>query len=361
MDKTPNLARDNHYVPAWYQKRFLFSGQTKLHYLDLNPKRVINSAGKTIELPSHHELLPENCFRHTDLYTTTFGGVPNDAIERYLFGDIDSKGAKAVRAFTSGDAGKRIRNFQAFFDFLDAQKLRTPKGLDWLKARYIQLNKNDLLLEMQRVRQRHCTMWVEAVREIVSAASSQVKFILSDHPVTVYNSGFPPSHQDCRYPNDPSVGRIGSQTIFPLDLNHCLILTNLEFAKNPDAIDVGAMRTNARTSGKTLVRTDTLIEGRELSDSDVLAINFILRARSVSYVAAAKYDWLFAEPSTHDWALLSPQRAKSQSSTARFSLDIKVENQAIRISLDDLQDAKRFTVGVCASGTDFTTSWQPKL
>ena len=59
--------------------------------------------------------------------------------------------------------------FQKFFEYIDAQKLRTPKGLDWIKSRYPNLTQVDLMLEMQQLRRMHCTMWFECVREIVSA------------------------------------------------------------------------------------------------------------------------------------------------------------------------------------------------
>ena len=42
----------------------------------------------------------ENCFVEYDLYTTHFGPIINDEVEKYLFGVIDDSGAKALRAFT---------------------------------------------------------------------------------------------------------------------------------------------------------------------------------------------------------------------------------------------------------------------
>ena len=43
----------------------------------------------------------------------------------------------------------------------------------------------------------HCTIWTEGVREIVSAEDSDVKFIISDHPVTIYNHAAPPDSSMC--------------------------------------------------------------------------------------------------------------------------------------------------------------------
>jgi hypothetical protein len=125
------------------------------------------------------------------------------------------------------------RHFQTFFEFLDIQKIRTPKGLDWLKAQYPALSQNELMLEMQGIRMLHCTIWVGGVREIVSAEDSDIKFITSDHPVTIYNHAVPPTDQACAYPLDPGISLRGSQTIYPMDRDHCLILTNLEYAKDP--------------------------------------------------------------------------------------------------------------------------------
>ena len=79
-----------------------------------------------------------------------------------------------------------------FFEYLDTQKIRTPKGLDWLSAQYPRLTQNDLMFEMQGIRMMHCTIWTEGVREIVSAQDAEVKFIVSDHPVTIYNHAIPP-------------------------------------------------------------------------------------------------------------------------------------------------------------------------
>jgi hypothetical protein len=81
----------------------------------------------------------------------------------------------------------------------DIQKIRTPKGLDWLKAQYPALTQNELMFEMQGIGMMHCTIWTEGVREIVSAEDADVKFIISDHPVTIYNHAVPPEARMCAY------------------------------------------------------------------------------------------------------------------------------------------------------------------
>jgi hypothetical protein len=219
----------------------------------------------------------------------------NDEVERFLFGTIDNTGATAVRAFAKNDLQVMHNHFQEFFEYLDAQKLRTPKGLDWIQARYASLTQLDLMLEMQQLRRMHCTMWFECVREIVSAEKSDVKFIATDHPVTIYNSACPPTSAASQYPDEPSIGLIGTQTVFALDADHCLILSNLEYAQDPTGVDLLAPRQNARYAGQTITRTDALIRQRELASDEVIAINSLLKLRSRQYIAAYEETWLFPE------------------------------------------------------------------
>ena len=223
-------------------------------------------------------------------------GLINDEIETYLFGKIDGKGSIAVRGILSNEFVKIHDAFQDFFEYLDVQKIRTPKGLSWIKSKYPKLNNHaELLYEMQNLRQMNCTMWVEAVREIVSAEESKVKFIISDHPVTVYNPACPPNTEHCKDPNDPAIEWIGSQTIFPLDLDHCLVLTNLEYAHNPNHPEPTKDRTNARRFGETITKTDAWIRKRKLTEQQVLAVNYILKSRARQYVAAANKEWLYPD------------------------------------------------------------------
>lgn len=214
-----------------------------------------------------------------------------------MFGAIDKTGAAAVRALLNNDIAQLHELFNKFFEYLDAQKIRTPKGLDWIKTKYPRLTQLQLMLEMQQIRQMHCTMWVEAVREIVSAEDSDIKFIVTDHPVTIYNPACPPESVHCKHPDDPSIAFKGSQTIFPLDLNHCLILTNLEYAREPERTDLLTNRTNARNFGQTISRIDTMIRSRKLKPEDVRAINYVLKARARRYIAAANKEWLSPEVS----------------------------------------------------------------
>ncbi|QQQ28948.1 DUF4238 domain-containing protein [Chryseobacterium indoltheticum] len=289
-----DLTRNNHYVPQWYQKGFAIDS-SHLHYLDLRPEQKILPNGTTIKF-NERKLLPfSKCFFEFDLYTTFFGPLTSDIIERELFGKIDDEGSRAVRAFIDGSESERHLRFQDFFKYVDTQKSRTPKGLSWLRKKYSHLDQTQLMIEMEAVQQINITIWYEAVREIVSAENSNIKFIVSDHPVTTYNYACPPESDQCSYPNDPSIALKSSQTIFPLDKDHCLILTNYEYAEKPDLADPLSKRTNARHFGETMVRTNAFIRNRKLNDRQVQEINFVIKQRARRFIGAAQKDWLYPE------------------------------------------------------------------
>jgi len=292
---TDQQTRNNHYVPQWYQRGFLTPGQFRLFHLNLDPDRKTLCDGRQVPRKALHEWSPVNCFVEYDLYTTHFGSIVNDDIERYLFGAIDDKGAKAVLAFGKGDHADVHDSFEDFFEHMAAQKLRTPKGLDWIRSCYGKLGQIDLMVEMQALRTMHCTMWAEGVREIVSAADSDMKFIVTDHPVTVYNPKIDPTGPDCAYPLDPMVASLGTQTVFVLNANTCLILTHLEYAQAPDRQNLARLRTNARHQGMGMVRTDAFIRDRRLTRDEVIALNHLLKARAKRCIAAANKEWLYPE------------------------------------------------------------------
>ncbi len=308
MSKT----RNNHYVPQWYQEGFFEVGRNTLAYLDLTPERRVLVDGREYTEKSLFFSPTSRMFRQQDLYSTFFGTSVNDEIERYLFGDIDTRGANAVRAFAGTDVREWHRHFMALFEYIDIQKFRTPKGLDWLKTLYPALSQNELMQEMQGIRMMHCTIWTEGVREIISAEDSDIKFIVSDHPVTIYNYAIPPNTKACCYPNDPSIALKASQTIFPLSSNFCLLLTNLEYAKDPSTGPF-EKRTFARNYRNSMVKTDSFIRQRKLTRLEVASINCITKARARRYVAAGRKEWLYPEkvvPNSweeHKAALLPPR------------------------------------------------------
>lgn len=287
--------RNNHYVPKWYQSGFLAPGQSRLFHLNLHPDVKTLPDGRQVPRKALHEWGTVSCFVEYDLYTTHFGPIVNDDVERRLFGVIDDHGAKAVRAFALGNQSEVHEAFQDFFEHMAAQKLRTPKGLDWIRSCYGELSQVDLMVEMQSLRLMYCTMWAEGVREIVSARDSDVKFIVTDHPVTVYNAAVDPASPHCAYPHDPVVAELGTQTVFALDANTCIIFTHLEYAKQPDHKNLTQLRTNARHLGAGIARTDSFIRDRSLNRDEVIAINHLLKSRAKRHIAAADRDWLYPE------------------------------------------------------------------
>lgn len=293
--------RNNHYVPEWYQKGFMDEQKNQL--IHLKRKVVELAVGRSKIIDSKKWYAPTQCFYQKDLYSTFFGTEVSDEIERKLFGPIDDNGATAVRAFQTDEQAQWHHNFENFFLYLDAQKIRTPKGLDWVKSKYSTLSQLQLMKEMQALRSIHCTHWGEAIREFVSAENSDVKFIVSDHPVTIYNYACPPDSDLCRYPNDPDITLKGSQTIFPLNKNRCLILTNLEYAQNPEIVNPLEQRTNSMRIRHSLVNTIEFINHRKLDSNDVIKINHIIKSRSNNSIAAGKEEWLHPENVVNcDWS-----------------------------------------------------------
>ena len=298
-----SVTRKNHYVPQWYQKGFLLDDRKPLVYLDIAPDTKTLPDGRIITMNSRRRLGTAACFYAEDLYTTFFGGHLNDEIERFLFGQIDKSGSRAVRAFATGDLKQWHQNFENFFTYIDSQKLRTPKGLDWIRQHYPGLAQTELMLEMQALRALHCTLWTEGLREIVSAEESDIKFIVTDHPVTIYNYASPPEADNSIYPNDPSIALKATQTLFPLDRNKCLILTNLEYAREPAVANPLEKRTNPKPMRHSMVRTDAFISERKLSVNEVQSVNFILKSRARRYIASPVEEWLYPENAVStDWA-----------------------------------------------------------
>lgn len=378
-----HLTSRNHYVPIWYQKRFITGGKSSYYYLNLGPRKKRLEGGKIVELNSLFNWGPKKCFWDKDLYTTRFLGIPNDEIERHLFGAIDTRGAKAIDALVTEDYQKLSKFYTSVFEYIDAQKIRTPKGLDWLKAQYPDIRHNALLMQMQSIRQMHCTMWVEGVQEIISARNSSVKFIISDHPVTIYHKNFQPTSKICQYPNDPLISRVGSQTIFPLDFEHCLIITNLEYARNPHSVNLNTDRTNVRYFGYTIGRWDIVIRSKELKEEDVVKINYIIKKRARKYIAASEKEWLYPEKQLKNvkWNKLGSVLLPPENELYHFGGEIFVGGKDGKLahyqdefgrlfkdSLDELEEkiqrmgkVGRNSLCPCGSGKKFKRCCSPKL
>ena len=177
---------------------------------------------------------PRRCFYEDDLYTTRFGSIENDDIERHLFGRIDGDGPTAIDHFCdytpSGETHAAVKHL---VEYMDAQVLRTPRGLARIQRMSGFDDRNACLLAMQQIRQIHGTMWVECVWEIIDCTGSGVDLLVSDNPVTFYNRALFPGARECAFPLEPDLALLGTQNLFPLCKDKLLVLTNLQFARDP--------------------------------------------------------------------------------------------------------------------------------
>ena len=299
--------RKNHYVPVWYQKRFIPAAQKKreLFYLDLHPTNGYRDAAGRFHLESGlHHWGPRSCFCEQDLYTTLLQSEPSTEIERVLFGPIDSEGRTAMEAFGNFSyQADALRSFDALLNYLSAQKFRTPKGLSWLEGQVGPQHRDELLNLMVRLRNMYHAIWAECVWLIADASKSNTKFIVSDHPVTVYNRACGPRSEWCRDSNDPDIRYHATHTLFPLSTEKALILTNLSWVRNPYQPERG-IRPNPTLARAGIFKFMDVQSERHLSEQEVLEINFIIKSRAARYIAAAQEEWLYPERyvSRSNWA-----------------------------------------------------------
>lgn len=289
--------RHNHYVPEWYQKRFIPPAQVdrELYYLDLRPGSIVDGVGGVHERTGLHRWGFKFCFAERDLYTTQFNGLDSTEIEKQFFGTIDREGRKAVEYYTNfaypWDGGNELIKLMLY---MSTQKLRTPKGLAWLREAAGAKDRVQLLAAMLNLRQLYCAVWTECIWLLADATQSDTKFIVSDHPVTVYNRRCGPRSQWCRGFSDPDIRLHGTHTIFPLTMEKVLILTNLSWVRNPYQSEVG-VRPNPNPFRSTMFNVLDIQTLRHLNEKEVREINFIIKSRALRYIGAAREEWLYPE------------------------------------------------------------------
>ena len=189
---------------------------------------------------------------------------------------------------------------------LDAQVLRTPRGLARIQRMSGFDDRNACLLAMQQIRQIHGTMWVECVWEIIDCTGSGVDLLVSDNPVTFYNRALVPGARECAFPLEPDLALLGTQTLFPLCKDKLLVLTNLQFARDP-SYNPKKTRINPRYFAPTVFSMlDVITDSRKLDAEGVLKVNYIMKSRAHQYIASSTEDGLYPErqlPTTH-WSKL---------------------------------------------------------
>jgi hypothetical protein len=301
--------KENHYVPVWYQERFLpTQGERKFRYLDLTPDQFRDPRGILRTKTDLRRWGSVSCFKETDLYTVRYGRFESTEIEQFFFGKVDKEGQQAVEFFSryqsfndfpSGVKPEKMLN--DLMNYMSIQKFRTPKGLHYLATILHATDKNRLLIEMQRLQNLHCAIWTECVWALVDAAVTQTKFIISDHPVTVYNRDVFPDSTYSRQHTDPDFRMNGTHTYFPLSPTRMLILTNLSWVRNPYG-NAKRFRPNPRVFRTAMFNFTDIQTGRQLEEMEVKQINYITKRRALRYVAAAQENWLYPErelPTTH--------------------------------------------------------------
>ncbi|MES2953197.1 MAG: DUF4238 domain-containing protein [Patescibacteria group bacterium] len=300
----PDEYRNHHYVPQWYQRKFMLPGEHKLFHLDFNPDTFTDPRGVRHTRKAVEPRGSKRCFVEKDLYTTKIRGIEVKDIEKHFFGEIDTKGRPAVEYFENFgypliDWGSSLEDIMLY---MSTQKLRTPKGLSYLSKKIGSSDKDQLLRAMIRLRQLHSALWMECVWLIVDASQSATKFVVSDHPVTVYNRECGPRSQWCRESNDPEIWLQGTHTIFPLSIDKALILTNLSWVRNPYQ-SATKPRPNPNPFRGAIFKFTEVQVLRDLSEQEVREINFIIKSRAARYIAAAKEEWLYPERhvSKSDW------------------------------------------------------------
>jgi hypothetical protein len=182
------LSHVHHYVPQWYQRRFLPAGQSKLYYLDLKPE-TISSGRVRYTRQALRCLGPARCFCIEDLYSIRFGKATSDAMERVLSGNVDRDGAAAVDFFRVCDDYKDgiHEAFKALVAYMGAQRFRTPRGLDWIKRAGSTSDHTRTLMVMSELFQLYGAMWMEGVWEIVHARNSAEKLRRTEKRFTLRN------------------------------------------------------------------------------------------------------------------------------------------------------------------------------
>ncbi len=92
-----NSYKENHYVPCWYQERFLpTSGQRVFRYLDLEPEQFRDPKGVLRTKNAIRRWGASLCFKETDLYTVRYGNFKSTEIEQFFFGKVDRGGKKLL-------------------------------------------------------------------------------------------------------------------------------------------------------------------------------------------------------------------------------------------------------------------------
>ena len=201
MSVPTSITVRNHYVPQWYQKRFVTPAPDgrKYFYLDLHPDPVVVPGRPGLTRQALRRLGPVNCFKADHLYTTALDGQLSDVLERQFFGRIDDEGCAAVEFFHEYSFRVGAREaFQALLEFLCAQLLRTPKGLGYLARLTGVTSHQRALRQLHSLSRLYGTIWTDGVWEVMRCDYSPTKLLVTDCPVTTFNPAVYPGSREAR-------------------------------------------------------------------------------------------------------------------------------------------------------------------
>lgn len=288
--------RKHHYVPIWYQERFLSPGERKYFRRNLNPERIIN--GRTIVDPEISNDGPKQYFYEPHLYAVSIPGHPRYIFEKKFFGGFDNIGPAALNGVARSTEDQAIDEhaFRNFFGCMAMQALRTPKGLASIASRLPGGASNtELMRALSRAHGTGIAMWSEGIQELLQVEDPNFEFIVSDHPVTLYNRAFPPRRTELGFSADPRNSWIGTQTIFPIDKRHCVVFTHSQLIDN--GLEEGGLltdRINPRLIGNAIIPRHH-VRHRSISLDDAGLVNQIIFAQASKYVAASLESTLFPD------------------------------------------------------------------
>ena len=291
--------RRNHYVPR------LVPGavhpedapERKFHYLDLRPESVVRKDGRTYKRADLLRWGPKRCFVEEDLYTTRFGAWESTEIEQYFFGEVDSRGRRAVDYFAgfahphmgqrtpsktcSGTwAWQKLRNAQGVARSGRPRPARRPQhGADGDAG----------------AAAVHGALWSESVWSLATSPRTRRR---SSSSRTIPS----PCTTRAASPRHPSAAVTATPRSRSLARTRCSRCPWTGSSSSRTCRGCGTRTPTPRRSGPNpnpfrgtffnWLQIQTL---RELDEQEVLAINHIIKTRAHRYVAAAERDWLYPE------------------------------------------------------------------
>ena len=96
------ISNSHHYVPQWYQRNFLPAEGGEFFVLDKSPKLGYMPRRARRPIVRRRQVFTSGAhklFQYDGLYSVALRGVREDVLERFVFGPLDDKGARANQLF----------------------------------------------------------------------------------------------------------------------------------------------------------------------------------------------------------------------------------------------------------------------